>query len=217
MLDALPAGVGHSGRNAVARTGRSPGHLAGTRNPHSSDDPANLFVAGFIGSPAMNLVEGATVDGRFVSESASIAEVGGGVRVGVVPGVRPEDLAIAEPGEGNFDAEVYANELTGESVLVTVQVAGRRIAAKADRHTRRAIGETVGIRVDPAHTYLFDAASADRIARWRPDRSCGTTVPASRLCPGSDLSHVFSFAVISSTLVQNAFSPTNRKSWQLRE
>jgi len=129
------------------------------------NDPRNLFVAGFIGSPAMNLIEGATDGGRFVTEGASIAGVGGGTRDGVVLGVRPEDLSIAEPGAGSFDAEVYASELTGESVLVTVEVAGRRIAAKADRHTRKAIGETVGIRVDPAHTYLFDAASGDRIAR----------------------------------------------------
>ena len=129
------------------------------------NDPKNLFVAGFIGSPAMNLVEGATERGRFVMAGASIAGVGGGTRDGVVLGVRPEDLAIADPGAGSFDADVYASELTGESVLVTVELEGRRIAAKADRHTRKAIGETVGIRVDPAHTYVFDAASGDRLAR----------------------------------------------------
>ena len=66
---------------------------------------------------------------------------------------------------GAFDAEVYASELTGESVLVTVEVAGRRLAAKADRHTRKAIGETVGIRVEPDHTYLFDASSGNRLER----------------------------------------------------
>ena len=111
----------------------------------------------------MNLIEGATESGRFLLAGASIAEVGGGTREGVVLGVRPEDLAIAEPGEGSFDAEVYANELTGESVLVTVEFGGRRIAAKADRHTRKTIGETVGIRVDPAHTYLFDVATGERL------------------------------------------------------
>ena len=128
------------------------------------DDPKNLFVAGFIGSPAMNLIEGATENGRFMTEGAAIATVGGGTRDRVVLGVRPEDLALTEPGEGSFDAAVYASELTGESALVTVEVAGRRIAAKADRHTRKAIGETVGIRVNPAHAYLFDAASGDRLA-----------------------------------------------------
>ena len=127
------------------------------------NDPKNLFVAGFIGSPAMNLIEGATRDGRFLLAGAPIADVGGGTRAGVVLGVRPEDLDIAEPGEGSFDAEVYACELTGESVLVTVELAGRRIAAKADRHTRKAIGETVGIRVDSAHAHLFDAASGERL------------------------------------------------------
>ena len=129
------------------------------------DDPRNLFVAGFIGSPAMNLIEGATQDGRFMMAGASIAGVGGGNRDGVVLGVRPEDLAISEPGEGSFDAAVYASELTGESVLVTVEIAGRRIAAKADRHTRLGIGEAVGIRVDPDHVYLFDATTGDRLAR----------------------------------------------------
>ena len=129
------------------------------------NDPRNLFVAGFIGSPAMNLIEGATESGRFVMAGASIAGVGGGTRDGVVLGVRPEDLALAEAGDGSFDAEVYASELTGESVLVTVKIGGRRLAAKADRHTRKEIGETVGIRVDPAYTYLFDAASGDRLAR----------------------------------------------------
>jgi len=113
----------------------------------------------------MNLIEGRIAGGRFVTDGASIADVGSGTRGGVVLGVRPEDLSIADPADGSFDAEVYASELTGESVLVTVEVAGRRLPAKADRHTRKAIGETVGIRVDPAHTYLFDAASGERIAR----------------------------------------------------
>ena len=127
------------------------------------DDPKNLFVAGFIGSPAMNLIEGAVEGGRFLVEGTAIAAVEGGTRRGVVLGIRPEDLTLAEPGQGSFDAEVYASELTGESVLVTVEVAGRRIAARAGRHTRKAIGETVGIRVDPAHAFLFDAASGDRL------------------------------------------------------
>ena len=112
----------------------------------------------------MNLIQGATEGGRFLVEGAPITTVGSAARGGVVLGVRPEDLELAEPGAGSFDAAVYASELTGESVLVTVEIAGRRIAAKADRHTRKAIGETVGIRIDPAHTYMFDAASGERLA-----------------------------------------------------
>ena len=50
-------------------------------------------------------------------------------------------------------------------MLVTVETTGRRISAKTGPHTRKALGETLGVRVDPAHTYLFDTASGDRLAR----------------------------------------------------
>ncbi|MGI9331911.1 MAG: ABC transporter ATP-binding protein [Gammaproteobacteria bacterium] len=128
------------------------------------DDPQNLFVAGFIGSPAMNLIDGALHEGRFVVEGLAIANVGGGTREGLVLGVRSEDLSITETGQGHFDAAVYASELTGESTLVTVEVNARRLSIKADRRTRKAIGESVGISMDPSHVFLFDAASGVRLA-----------------------------------------------------
>jgi multiple sugar transport system ATP-binding protein len=127
------------------------------------NDPANLFVAGFIGSPSMNLIAGKLADGVFSAEGLTVSGVGGGTRDGVVLGVRPEDVTVGAAGAGLFDAPVYAFELTGESVLVTVTVAGKQLAARADRHFRSQIGDRVGIRFDPVRTYLFDAASEDRI------------------------------------------------------
>ena len=127
------------------------------------NDPKNLFVAGFIGSPAMNLVEGGIADNRFRIDGTAIAPVDAPSRDGLVLGVRPEDLKLTAAGEGDFDAPVYASELTGESVLVTVEVGGNRIAAKADRQLRHAIDERVGIGVDASRIYLFDAASGERL------------------------------------------------------
>ena len=127
------------------------------------NDPKNLFVAGFIGSPAMNLVEGEIAENRFRVDGTAIAPVDALSRGGLVLGVRPEDLTLTAAGEGDFDAPVYASELTGESVLVTVEVGGNRIAAKADRQLRHAIGELVGIGVDASRIYLFDAASGERL------------------------------------------------------
>ena len=127
------------------------------------NDPANLFVAGFIGSPSMNLVEGGLEDGSFRSPSINVAGIGGGSRQKVVMGVRPEDVEVVAPGEGVFDAPVYAFELTGESVLVTVTVDGRQFSARGDRHFRCNIGDRIGIGFDRARTYLFDAVSEDRI------------------------------------------------------
>jgi multiple sugar transport system ATP-binding protein len=80
--------------------------------------------------------------------------------------VRPEDLALVEPAAGHLAAPVYSFELTGESTLVTVRIGEQLVCAKGDRHYRREIGEPVGMRIDAAHAYLFDATSE---ARLRPD------------------------------------------------
>ena len=127
------------------------------------NDPANLFVAGFIGSPSMNLVHGDLPDGVFVGEGLKAPSAVGGSRKSVVLGIRPEDVRVVGVGAGLFDAPVYAFELTGESVLVTVTVGKRHFAARADRHFRCTIGDTVGIAFDAPRTYLFDQASEARI------------------------------------------------------
>jgi multiple sugar transport system ATP-binding protein len=127
------------------------------------NDPVNMFVAGFIGSPSMNLVHGALVDGDFRGSDLVVPGLGGGSRGDVVLGARPEDLRVVGQGAGAFDAPVYAFELTGESVLVTVTVGGRHICARGDRHFRCGIGDVVGVELDPARTYLFDAKTEARI------------------------------------------------------
>ena len=127
------------------------------------NDPVNLFVAGFIGSPSMNLLHGELIDGTFRSGDLAVPELGGGTRPGVVLGVRPEDVSATAAGAGLLDAPVYAFELTGESVLVTVTVAGRHLSARGDRHLRCAIGDRVGVGFDRVRTYLFDAATEQRI------------------------------------------------------
>ncbi len=129
------------------------------------DSPANLFVAGFIGSPGMNLIHGNTDNGRFVAEGMSVPNVGGGSRTNVVLGIRPEDLTVVEAGQGDFDAPVFASELTGESVLVTVTAGTQHIAARGSRHMRKAIGETVGIKAETSHAHLFDRMTEQRIER----------------------------------------------------
>jgi len=123
------------------------------------DRPANLFVAGFIGSPAMNLVKGETSNGAIVAEGIRLVDVGGGSRTNPVLGIHPEDLTVVEAGKSDFEAPVYATELTGESVLVTVTAGDQHLAARGSRHMRKAIGETVGIRAETSHAHLFDRAT----------------------------------------------------------
>ena len=127
------------------------------------NDPANLFVAGFIGSPPMNLLRGALQDGDFTAPGIHITGVGRGSNPAVVLGVRPEDVTVTDPASADLTGPVYTFELTGEAVLVTVEVQSTRLCARADRHARHAIGETIGLKIDRSHLYLFDAATDQRI------------------------------------------------------
>ncbi|MGI9434216.1 MAG: ABC transporter ATP-binding protein [Geminicoccaceae bacterium] len=128
------------------------------------NDPANLFVASFIGSPAMNLIEGDIRDGAFVTHHGyQIVNVDAPDRTNAVLGIRPEDLTLTEPGAGHFAIPVYAFENTGESVLITGQFGDQRITAKGDRYVRKAIDEQVGMRLDQEHLYIFDQKSGQRV------------------------------------------------------
>ena len=128
------------------------------------NDPANLFVASFIGSPAMNLINGSLDNGAFVTTGgAKLIETGAGSRDRVVLGVRVEDFTVSDAGEGDIDVPVYALENTGESVLITTQFGDQRVTVKGDRHFRKEIGERVGLRVNPDHLYLFDPDTEQRI------------------------------------------------------
>ena len=129
------------------------------------DDPANLFVAGFIGSPAMNLIEGRVRSGVFeTAEGQALARVALPDRDSVTLGVRAEDVMLTEAGDGlAVTAPVYATENTGENVLVTLELGRQRLVAKGDRQLAVDPDAPATFIVDAARTYLFDASSGERI------------------------------------------------------
>ena len=129
------------------------------------DQPANLFVAAFIGSPAMNLITGALDDGAFVAPGIRIPGVGTGSHATIVLGVRPEDTTVTDSGAGDIAGQIYASELTGEAVLVTANAGPARIIAKADRAYRGEVGANVGLTVNRTRLHLFDATTTQRIFR----------------------------------------------------
>jgi len=128
------------------------------------NDPANLFVAGFIGSPAMNLIDGSIRDGEFVTSGGTrLVRMNAQNRDGAILGVRADDMRVHERGEGDIDVTIYAFENTGESTLLTVQWGSQRVIARGDRHLRKEQDDVVGISLDADHLYLFDPKSGDRI------------------------------------------------------
>jgi len=126
------------------------------------NDPDNLFVAGFIGSPSMNLLKGNMEEGKFLHSGFSI-KAGFGSNQDVTLGIRPEDLELTSAKNADCSGRVYSFELTGESTLVTVQLADDRLTIRGSNEYRVAIDETVGIRFNPEKCYLFDSESKQRI------------------------------------------------------
>ncbi|MYF90510.1 MAG: sn-glycerol-3-phosphate ABC transporter ATP-binding protein UgpC [Boseongicola sp. SB0676_bin_33] len=128
------------------------------------NDPENLFVAGFIGSPAMNLITGTIRGGQFLTAGGTpLAAVSSPDRDHAILGVRPDDINISEAGQGETDVPIYAFENTGESTLLTVQWGRQRVIARGDRHLRKEQDDLVAITLNPDHLYLFDPDTGQRI------------------------------------------------------
>ena len=125
------------------------------------DRPANLFVAGFIGSPAMNLMEGELAGGTFSAGGVSIAGLSGPNGRATL-GFRAEDATVVESG-GEIEAPVYALELLGDATMLTVRVAGTFVSVKAHKDYRAGIGDTVSISVPAGICHLFDPETTTRI------------------------------------------------------
>ena len=131
------------------------------------NDPSNVFVAGFIGSPAMNLVNGNLVAGTFqaVSDEFTITIRGFSdiTKSNVILGVRAEDLALTELSAAVIQAPVFTVELTGEATLVTLKLGQQFITAKADKSHRATMGERAGFSVTSERCYLFDGETELRL------------------------------------------------------
>ena len=127
------------------------------------NNPANVFVAGFIGSPPMNLIKGDLENGVFVGASTRVEGLGKGSRKGVILGVRPEDISVAEPGRGHLNSELYSLEPTGDQTLVSALAGAQMIVAKGSRSFRQTLETPIGFTFDVSRCYLFDAAGGERV------------------------------------------------------
>ncbi len=127
------------------------------------DRPANAFVAGFIGSPGMNLIEGETKAGTFRGPGIEVPGVGTADGAATL-GFRAEDAAVGEAGESHISAPVYTMELLGDATMLTVRIGDALVAVKAHKEFRIGIGETAAIRVPAANCHLFDRQTGERMA-----------------------------------------------------
>jgi multiple sugar transport system ATP-binding protein len=145
------------------------------------DEPANLFVAGFIGSPAMNLVPGRLEDGTFVAEGMRVEGVGGGTRENVVLGIRAEDLALADPSVAPVKGPIFSVELLGDATQITLKIGKAMIAARGPKDFKGEIGAVVGFSSPGWRFYLFDGESEARLDRGQARAAPQAPSPMARV------------------------------------
>ena len=125
------------------------------------DRPANTFVAGFIGSPAMNLVSGSISGGTFTGPNVTIK----GLKAddgAITLGFRAEDVEVVKRG-GDAKAPVYSMELLGDATQVSIRSGSEILSGKAPKDFRANIGAPIGFKIDPAVCHLFDPETGARL------------------------------------------------------
>ncbi|HET7715062.1 MAG TPA: ABC transporter ATP-binding protein [Bauldia sp.] len=152
------------------------GRLQQFAEPHTVyERPANMFVAGFMGSPSMNFLPAETVAGEtgpmlallngkgrtlLPLPAATADRIGPGRKV--VLGVRPEHLTRPDPGRppkaalGRIDVQVEVVEPTGAETIVVVKVGDREVVARFEPDSAPREGETAALAVDMGRACLFD-------------------------------------------------------------
>ena len=125
------------------------------------DRPANTFVAGFIGSPAMTLMQGRIDAGTFTAEGVRITGLPGGPAGPVTLGFRAEDATI-EPSGQSASAPVYSLELLGDASMVTLRIGGTLAAFKTPKDYRARIGDVVSATIPARACHLFHPQTGER-------------------------------------------------------
>ena len=127
------------------------------------NNPENLFVAQFIGSPAMNVVHGSLEGNEFVTGGVRIDSSVQGKVLKAVMGIRPEDCAVAAPNEGTLTGRIYTNELIGDHALVTVDWGGDQILIKTPKEFDGRQGDEIGVMIPNDKLFVFDEKSGLRV------------------------------------------------------
>ncbi len=149
------------------------------------DYPRNLFVAGFIGSPAMNLLpvrrEGQTLyasptdgqekDAFTIDENARSGIKSSPVEVESLFGVRPEDVQLVAPRTpGTLTGEAIVVEPLGPEKIVNIRVAGHVLKARTMPTFPARVGEVFGVRFDQSRSHMFNVETTEALTKMEAVR-----------------------------------------------
>jgi multiple sugar transport system ATP-binding protein len=141
------------------------------------DRPENVFVGGFIGSPAMNFFQGTLEEGKFSIGQTKISVPEGKMKVlrdqgyvgkSIILGVRPEDihdepLFIDSASGAKINAKIEVSELTGAETMLYSQLEGQEFVARVDSRSDVAAGQAIDLAFDMNKAHFFDSETESRI------------------------------------------------------
>ena len=126
-------------------------------------EPANIFVAGFIGSPPMNLIEGEMSNGSFIAPGIKIP-ISIGNQKSVILGIRPEDIELSDASDSEISGQIYAMELTGDATLITLRNGTSSICARGPADYEAQINTACQLTPrSGARIHLFDKTTGQRL------------------------------------------------------
>ena len=140
------------------------------------DNPATPFVASFIGSPAMNLIDCSLIEkngrafldaGEFTIDVSYLADILKTTATSseLVVGIRPENILVLQgkaKGEGEFIANIHTIEPLGLDAITTIKIGDKLLRIRVARDFKADMGEEVGIHLNRQKLYIFDAKTGKR-------------------------------------------------------
>lgn len=150
------------------------GEIQQLSDPHTIyNNPVNLYVAGFIGSPSMNFIQGSLNGGNFTSENGTVIPVGNykftapsSGQIKAILGVRPEHIVMDEEARRmpfSTEVEIEIVEPMGSDTLAWTSIAGHPFTFRAASDVVLSAGQKVLVGFDPARGSIFNAETTNRV------------------------------------------------------
>ena len=129
------------------------------------NDPQDIFVASFVGTPEINRISGEIHNGAFVGQDIRLPGVRAPNASKAALCFRPMVVSLAEPEGAIAEGSVYSAEYGGDTTFVTVKIGGTLIMALVPPDRRFSFDQKVGLTLDPGNCYFFDEDSGLRIGQ----------------------------------------------------
>ncbi|WP_050522208.1 ABC transporter ATP-binding protein [Pseudorhodobacter wandonensis] len=127
------------------------------------DHPASVFVASFVGTPPMNLIDGEILADRTIAALGTTFPYGGSGLGDVTLGMRPEQIKLATTADAHFSGRLISSENTGDRVNLVLDVVGTQMQVSLNERHNIAPGDVIPFKIASDKLHVFNRATGLRI------------------------------------------------------